>query len=683
MKTNIREIFFWLPFFVLVGCSQKKSNDKRIIIPNDSLSVYFSLANDFNLPVEKRYNYTNKALEIVLQDENDSLNRVNLFKVANRFYNTNSLKKYSQTVNLVLENSEKAADTVSMAKAYTYLGDYYRVKSVSDSSFFYYYKAEKLYDKLNSKYELAKTLVNKAALMFRVGDFIGSEKEVFKVLRLLKDDEKTDSDEINYDAYNTLGLVYNGLGEYEEAILYHKKALKVLENSDIIAKSQTKAISNLNLGLVYMNLKDYENAKFYFQNGIEQQLIDNQDPSIYAMLLDNLGYSKFKLNETNNLPDLFFQSMNIVNGLKNSSGRFLNLIHLSEYYESRNDRSKALDFANQALAFVRKTNERHDILVALKHIATIDPQKATVYTKEYIHINEDLQKEERKIGEKFSRIQYETDEIKGENTDLEAKNRKLLYFFSAITILGMFIYIVKSQKAKNRELLYKQQQQKANEDIYNLMISQQNTIEANRVQEKKRVAQELHDGVLGRMFGVRMNLEGLNQFNDDLAITQRLDYLVELKKIEQDIREISHDLNREKSELINNFVAIVDNLFEEQRKTFSAKLLSSIDSTIKWDLAVNSVKINLYRIIQESLQNINKYANATTIKVDLKKQENSILLIITDDGAGFNVNLKKKGIGLQNMISRAKECGGEFYVKSKVGEGTTITVSIPLENQTT
>jgi len=378
---------------------------------------------------------------------------------------------------------------------------------------------------------------------------------------------------------------------------------------------------------------------------------------------------------------LFYQSMKVSSGLKSNSGQFLNLIHLSEYFEAKNDRQKALNFANQALTLVRKTNDRHDIMVALKHIATIDPQKATAYTKEYIHINEELQKEERKIGEKFSRIQYETDEIKDENSDLEAKNRKLVYFFTAIAILGFFVYIIKSQKAKNRELLYKQQQQKANEEIYNLMISQQNTIEANRVQEKKRVAQELHDGVLGRMFGVRMNLEGLNQFNDDLAVTQRLDYLAELKKIEQDIREISHDLNREKSELINNFVAIVDNLFEEQRKTFSAKLFSTIDSTIRWDLAVNSVKINLYRIIQESLQNINKYANATTINVELKRKENTIVLTITDDGAGFNANLKKKGIGLQNMISRAKECKGEFHVQSKIGEGTTITVSIPLENQ--
>jgi hypothetical protein len=69
------------------------------------------------------------------------------------------------------------------------------------------------------------------------------------------------------------------------------------------------------------------------------------------------------------------------------------------------------------------------------------------------------------------------------------------------------------------------------------------------------------------MFGVRMNLDGLNGFQDEMAVQQR-SYLSELKNIEQDIREISHDLNREKSELINNFVAIVDNLLKSKEKRF-------------------------------------------------------------------------------------------------------------------
>lgn len=666
--------------FVFFGCTQKETEDDFTKIVNDSLPIYFSLANDFNLPKQKRLDYIDKANEIVLHQENDSLNRVDLFKIANRYYNLNYWKEYSRTVNLVLENSRQVGDTLSLAKAYSYLGDYFLQRSVADSAFLNYYKAEKMYDKLNNRIELARTLINKADLLFRGGDFISSEKEVFKVLRIIKDDKNQEVvNEINYDAYNTLGKIYNGMGEYENSIVYHNKALKTLDKMQIIGKSQIMAISYSNLGLVYANLKNHEIAKDYFIKGLEEQKKDNQDLNVEAFLLDNLGYAKFKLSETDGLPDLFYEAIKIWGGLKSASGVFMGKIHLSEYYSFEHDTIKALQFSKEALSLARTTNVARDVMKALNQISALDPKNASAYTKEYIKINEELQKEERKIGEKFSRIEYETDQIKGENFDLEAKNRKLVYFFSGLTILGLFIYIIKSQKAKNRELLYKQQQQKANEDIYNLMISQQNTIEANRVQEKKRVAQELHDGVLGRMFGVRMNLEGLNPFNDDLAVSQRHGYLSELKNIEQDIREISHDLNREKSELINNFVAIVDNLFEEQRKTFSVKLFSSIDSAIKWDLAVNSVKINLYRIIQESLQNINKYAKATSVKVDLKKQENSILLTITDDGIGFNVNLKKKGIGLQNMISRTKECNGTFNVKSEVGKGTTIMVSIPLE----
>ena len=56
-------------------------------------------------------------------------------------------------------------------------------------------------------------------------------------------------------------------------------------------------------------------------------------------------------------------------------------------------------------------------------------------------------------------------------------------------------------------------------------------------------------------------------------------------------------MNREKSELINNFVAIVTNLFEEQKKTFSTKFLAHLDPSIKWDSIDNIIKINLYRII--------------------------------------------------------------------------------------
>ena len=78
----------------------------------------------------------------------------------------------------------------------------------------------------------------------------------------------------------------------------------------------------------------------------------------------------------------------------------------------------------------------------------------TMYNKEYIHINDSLQKAERIIGEKFARIEYETDQVKEENVSLTTKNRNIVYIFGSVLIIGMFLYIIKAQKTKTRELLF-------------------------------------------------------------------------------------------------------------------------------------------------------------------------------------------------------------------------------------
>jgi len=658
------------------ACTKKNTQNQTTTSSEDSLSTYLSKANNFSSSTKARQEYIHKAFTIIVSQPDDSLQRVNLFRVANRYYNLNDWKKYHEITQLVLEKAISSKDTVSTAKAYSYLGDYYVSQGVSDTAFLYYFKAEKIYLQQNDNFNLARTRLNKAQLQYKESDYLGCEMSALQALSAIKGEK---ANEIHYECYNLLGLVYNELGDYKLAIEYHNKALTSYDNNPTPVEYQSRATSMNNMGLVYLNMNQYKKAIPYFQKGLEQK---NElllyKPFVYALLLENLGYSRFKINESKGLPKLFYESLKLRDSLQLTPGIIISQIHLSEYFASKGEGAKALQYSKEALLTAEKSKNRRNYLLPLKQLAIIEPQKAAEYNKEYIHINDSLQKAERKIKEKFSRIEYETDEIKQENTDLTVQNRNLVYIFGSILILGMFLYIIKAQKAKNRELLYKQEQQKANEEIYNLMISQQSNVETIRVIEKKRVAQELHDGVLGRMFGVRMNLDSLNNFNDELASKQRNSYIVELKNIEQDIREISHDLNREKSELINNFVAIVVDLFEAQKKTFNSKLVYSIDSSIRWDLMSNAIKINLYRIVQESLQNINKYAVASSIKVEFKKGIGGLFLRVSDDGVGFNVKKAKKGIGLQNMLSRVNECKGTFDVKSKKGEGTTITVTIPI-----
>lgn len=669
-------IILLLLLIAFFACTKKNEAIQTDATSEDSLSTYLSRANDFNSPQKKRQEYIQKAFAIIIDQPNDSMNRVNLFRVANRYYNINNWKEYKETVQLVLENSKISKDTINTAKAFAYLGDYYGTQGVSDSAYMYFFKGEILYSNLKDNYNAARTRLNIALLQFNESDFLGSEISVFKALKVIKEEKTND---LEYESYNLLGSVYNELSEYDKAIDYHTKALATIDDKTTPIEFQSKAGSLNNIGYVYQNVNKHKQAIPYFQKGLEQkEALIKYKPAVYAMLLDNLAYSRYKIKESKGLPNLFYESLKLRDSLQLPTGVILSKIHLSEYFASKNDTLKATQYSKEALETARKSKNARNVLLPLKQLAVIEPSKAAVYNKEYIHINDSLQKAERNIADKFSRIEYETDEIKQENTDLTTQNRNLVYVFGSVLILGMFLYIIKAQKAKNRELLYKQEQQKVNEEIYNLMISQQSNVETIRIKEKKRVAQELHDGVLGRMFGVRMNLDSLNKIHDESASHQRNSYLTELKNIEQDIREISHDLNREKSELINNFVAIVDNLFEDQKKTFKSKLVSSIDSNIKWESMSNANKINLYRIIQESLQNINKYANASTVTVEFKKEFDNLFLQISDDGIGFNVNKAKKGIGLQNMLSRINECNGIFEIKSRKGEGTIITVRVPI-----
>ncbi|WP_338646943.1 tetratricopeptide repeat protein [Flavobacterium sp. KS-LB2] len=674
----MKSIYLILLIILLVffGCSKKNEFNTIINSSEDSLSSYLSMANDFNLSREKRKEFNQKAFAIIVDQPNDSLNKANLFKVANRYYNMDNWADFKQTVNIVLEKSKSTQDTINIAKAYTYLGDFYASQAVSDSAFIYYFKAEKMYLQRNDIYNLARTRLNKAILQFNAGDFLGSEIAVFNALRVVKGEKASD---IVYESYNHLGLIYNELGDYEKAIEFNDKALASIDDKTIPSVFQSKATSLNNMGYVYQNMNRHEKAISYFREGLNQKDLKTDKPFVYAMLIDNLAYSKFKTADFIDLPEQFYQSLELRESLQLTSGILVSKMRLSEYFASKKDSVKSLKYAKESLVLAKQVKNYKSVLLILKQLSIIEPEKSSTYNKQYIHINDSLQKAERKIGEKFTRIEYETDQIKSENTNLVEQNRNLVYIFSGLAMLGLFTFVIKTQKAKNRELLFKQQQQKANEEIYSLMLSQQNSIESSRVEEKKRVARELHDGVLGRMFGVRMNLDGLNTFQDEQAINQRTNYLSELKNIEQDIREISHDLNREKSELINNFVAIVNNLFEEQKKTYKSKLVSSIDSRIKWEMVPNSVKINLYRILQESLQNSNKYATAETIKIELKKEEDHLILIMSDDGVGFNVKTAKKGIGLQNILFRTNECDGVVDIKSKKGEGTIITITVPIE----
>ncbi len=677
----MQKLYYCLLLFLIVACTQKSIKKDTVNVEAVDIKEYISKGSNDTLKESERIKFVDKAV-LLIENSNPTSNDYNkyLYDAAIGYYKLREDKKLSKVVSKLLTKSRNENDSLSIAKAYNLKANQEINLSNNDSAYYYLLNAEKIFFRLRDSLNLGKNYIDKAFVQLYENDFSGCELSSIQALNYLRNFDEPLKE---YNAYSLIGTCSNESRNYENALIYHSKALSLVKLHPDIRNSKVhyESSSLNNMGYVFQNMEKYESAIANYRKALLSPNLLEESPYIYSTIIDNLAYSKFKLGEYSELPKLFFDALRIRSQNGMYSGAILSKIHLSEYFSKVKDSVNSTKYALEALSDSKKTKVSGDILLALKQLSTVDHQNSSLYSKEYIRISDSIQIEERKSKDKFARIAFETDEIIQEKDKLAEQNRNLLYFFLATLFVGLLLFVIRTQRAKNRELLLKQQQQKVNEEIYNLMITQQATIEENRVKEKKRIAQELHDGVLGRLFGARLNLDSLNRFSDDESITSRFNYLAELKNIEQDIREISHDLNREKYVLINNFVAIVSNLLEEQSNSFEADLTSILDESIQWDKVSNAVKINLYRILQESLQNINKYANAQHISVEFRKENDQIMFKITDDGIGFVVNAKKKGIGLQNMQSRVQECEGTFEIKSKKGKGTTTIVFVPIEKK--
>lgn len=359
---------------------------------------------------------------------------------------------------------------------------------------------------------------------------------------------------------------------------------------------------------------------------------------------------------------------------------FIGLFILVGCMKKNDSKTNALITDSLELYFVKAK----DKLLSDKQSLVFNQKAEAIVLKQkqdslHIKISDSLQLIERNIRSNMIRIVFEMDELAIEKDKLEEQNRNIIIWSSIILFIAVLLYVIRYQQSKNKELIMKEAQQQANEEIYNLLLSQHDRMEEVRQNEKKRISQDLHDGILGRLFGARLNLDALNKKQDEESVKKREAYIHELKSIEQDIREISHDLNEEKDLVTNNFVAITTNLIEKQETLTGIKVTFTIEEAIQWETIDNVVKINLYRIIQEFFHNSNKYAQAKNIVVSISKENNIIKVIISDDGIGFDTNNKVKGIGLQNMQSRAKSMGAILKINSNKGTGTKIGVIIAVK----
>ena len=640
----------------------------------DSIALWIAQAE--NAAPLARKPFLDKAYLKLSNLPNDTLKAKHLTTLTYLYSETIDTLSFRKVSKEAIQLNTRLNDSANLADIYWDLGDYLSGKSYKkDSAYYYYSKAQRFYERLGNDFSSVRMLINMAIEQIDIKDYTGSEITTIKAIELLRSLKKYRQ---LYSCYNNLGIIFNELGEYDKALEYHDQALNHSRKTD--ERNTLEIISFNNKGVIYKNQEKYKEA---IKNYKEAQRYNNlyaKDPKWKAILIDNIAYARFKLGETSQLPDMFYESLRIRDSLNNIPGIVINKLHLAEYYTVYKDTIKALKYADEARELAESSDNYRDLLAALKLLSKLEKnEKGIIYLNRHITLSDSLQREERRIRNKFTRIRFETDELIIENIKITQTLKVILQLsFGVIAIIGLLLVIV-IQRARNRALKMDDLQQKANVEIYNLMLGQHNKMEEGRQQERERISEELHDGILGMLFGTRIALGSLNTQTGEAAIEKRSKCIEELQNIEKEVRNLSHKLNVDLFTDGASFITLVTNLLETQSKISKFIFFIDNDTDIEWEDISGNVKTNLYRIVQEAVQNINKYAKANSVTIRFNTQDNGdLIMAISDNGIGFNVERKKVGIGIKNMKSRVAKLKGKIVIESARNKGTRIEIILPL-----
>jgi len=663
---------------LLISFTSYTQSSKQEIV--DSIDYYIEVSKDKDLGLDDRLHMGEKALILSKELGNDSLVLQSKRVIARAYLFFDDYKMVYKLSHENLKLAIKLNDTNIIASSSLRLGWYFHDRDTNvDSAYYYYSQSLKLYQKMDHLDGQLDNLCNMAIILLSEKDYLGSEQLIFKAFSIL---EKLPKNESNYETlfslYNAMGSALRSIGDVKKSMEWEHKALKT--SIKTTEKTYNKVMSQNNLAEGYKSLKQYSKAIILYEDILrKKEDYEQYDPTFYGLVLANLAITKSLTGsfDYKEVKQMFSEAYNIAKNFEDYYAKMGVSYELSKFHFNQQELDSSLKYSKEALNWAKQTNENAfvlDMLLQLSKLETGDKGKAHLY--EYITLSDSLLVRERTARNKFARIKFETDQLEAENLQIGKERSLFLYLFMG-SLLGLgLLYVIILQRNKNKVLKYEAEQQEYSQELYELMLAQQQQLEKGRTQERMRVAEELHDGILGKLFGARMNLGFLKV--DPKTEDEFNGFVKELQHIEKDIRTLSHELKQDAIPLDVNYLDIINELVASYQRLLPFTIDLNIDNTIVWETIDEGVKLQAYRILQEALTNIIKHSEATEVSITLNKKDEGLSLTIKDNGKGFK-ETTTKGIGIKNMQSRAKRLKGRFTIESVPKKGTSINVHLPLK----
>ena len=263
-------------------------------------------------------------------------------------------------------------------------------------------------------------------------------------------------------------------------------------------------------------------------------------------------------------------------------------------------------------------------------------------------------------------IQEQAAVLEQDRLKLSNRNRLLgIFGFGIISIAMLMLFLLQKSKRKAQEERDAILIQGKEEGLKNIINAQE--------EERKRIAKDLHDGIVQQLGGLKLGFQKVLGTNSNPEAKKLISVLDESA---QELRELSHKMMPKALSELGLIPALTDMLENSLGHTEIKYEFENfgIEQRLK-----ENIEITVYRIAQELINNITKHSFATHVNIQLFRSQENVILIVEDNGKGFDINSKKNGIGLMNISSRLDTVHGKVNFDPSPESGTLVTVKIPIE----
>ena len=521
---------------------------------------------------------------------------------------------------------------INLGNTYQYKGDFNKVINN-------YIKGIKIFESIKDSSRLGISYENLAAFYSSIKN---KQKELEYLNKALHVIPKNDKERIAY-ALGDLGLANLKFNRYKQAFNCFVKADSITKTID---NTRLSYFTQRNFGTYYFETKDYNKAIYYYKKAFPY--INDINDSYYKNdLILELGNSYALKKDFKNAISYLTQALETANRDQKIEIQAKAHFQLAQVYESLNN-------CNSAYFHLKQNAKLKDSLLDENHLKQVN-----LLEKQYQSEKKNKEIAEKKIA--LERNQLEL--IKNKNKFVMASTVGIILL---LILIGIWIFYAQRQKVKNIEI-FKLEQQRDIEKLQAIINGEE--------KERKRLAQDLHDGFNGDLSSIKFQLSSIS--SDALSGQNKTMFEKALGMIDDacdQIRQISHNLS---PTTINDFGLIAS------LRSYCAKLegFHAIDinfqhfgSSIQLPKNIETV---IYRIMQELINNIVKHAKASKALVQINSHENNIFITVEDNGIGFSKENNNSGIGLKNIKSRIDFLNASLEEEHH-NNGTTFTINIDL-----